>query len=103
MPRPPGEIGNQRIEARLAVRRRVPVLGAALDEGHRHAQPVHFPAERIAPEQHFLRHVLVAVEHRLDLGSALRKPQVRLASRLADGVVKMRLRPRGKREHSKQE
>ena len=103
MPRSPGEIGHQRLEARLAVRRRVPVLGAALDESHRHAQPVHFPAERLAPEQHFLRHILVAVQHGLDLGSALREPQVGPTSRLAGGVVKMRLRPRGEREHSKQE
>ena len=96
-PVPPGETVHQRLEAPLAVRRRVPVLGAALDEGHRHAQPVHFPAERLAPEQDLFRHVLVAVQDRLHLGRVLGQTEIRPVPGLAGDIVEMRLGSRGER------
>ena len=82
-----GQDAHDGIEALLTAVGHVPVLRTALHVCHGHAEAVHGAAERRAAEEHFLGHVLMAVEHGAHLADATRQPQAHPRAILAAHVV----------------
>lgn len=91
MARNSGKVGYDVLETFLTPFRDVPVLRTGLNESHRHTQAVHLSREEWTPEEHLLRHVLMAIKQRLDTVSLPGQSQAYAVSRFSDDIIKHRL------------